>query len=159
MQDFLADFQTTVETSAERLLAMPEDESGVVRFDGQWSARQVLGHLIDSAANNHQRFVRAQLADHLSFEGYDQEQWIKVQHYERASWPLLIQLWKSYNLHLLHVIAAIPEETLQQPRARHSLDRIAWQTVSASEPATLEYLIRDYLGHMKDHLQQIFGAS
>lgn len=159
MQDFIADFQTTIESAAERLLKMPEAKSEVVRFDGQWSAKQVLGHLIDSAANNHQRFVRAQAIDHLAFEGYDQEQWVKAQHYEQASWPLLIQLWKSYNLHLLHVIACIPESTLKQPRARHSLDRIAWQTVSAGEPATLEYLIRDYLGHMKDHLRQIFQAS
>jgi hypothetical protein len=157
MQDFLLDFQTTIETAAGRLRAMPEDESAVVRFDGQWSARQVLGHLIDSAANNHQRFVRAQLADHLRFEGYDQEAWIKLQDYQQASWPLLIPLWQSYNLHLLHVVAGIPEDVLRQPRAHHSLDQIAWQTVSASEPATLEYLIRDYLGHMKDHLQQIFG--
>jgi hypothetical protein len=159
MQDFLLDFQTTVETATGRLLAIPEAESARVRFDGQWSARQVLGHLIDSAANNHPRFVRAQVIDHLVFEGYDQEQWIKIQHYQQASWPLLVQLWKSYNLHLLHVVAGIPEAVLKQPRTRHSLDRIAWQTVSASEPVTLEYLIRDYLGHMQDHLKQIFGTS
>jgi hypothetical protein len=26
----------------------------------KWSKKEILGHLIDSAANNHQRFIRAQ---------------------------------------------------------------------------------------------------
>src|SRR5574337_627436 len=98
MQDFIADFKTTIESAAERLLKMPEAESEVVRFDGQWSAKQVLGHLIDSAANNHQRFVRAQAIDHLVFEGYDQEQWVRAQHYEQRSEEHTSELQSPLNL-------------------------------------------------------------
>jgi len=74
-------------------------------------------------------------------------------------WPALVGLWRDYNLHLAHIIAAIPDETLRRPRAGHSLDRIAWQTVPADQPAMLEYLIGDYIGHLQDHVRQILALT
>ena len=71
----------------------------------------------------------------------------------------LVNLWQAYNLHLAHVIAQIPEAALTQQRHPHTLDKIAWQTVRADEPATLEYLIRDYLGHLQEHLSQLLEAA
>ena len=159
MKDALEDFQKTLETARRLLQAMTEAESEAPRAPGKWSPKEIVGHLIDSAANNHQRFVRAQFTDELIFPGYEQEQWISVQHYQRESWSLLLQLWHSYNLHLLHLVAHIPEPKLKQSRRAHNLDRIAWQLVSKEKPVTLEYFIRDYIGHMKHHLQQIFGAE
>ena len=148
-----------IESAAARLQAIPESRSQASQIDGQWSAKQILGHLIDSAANNHPRFVRAQFTDDLVFPGYDQEQWIRVQHYDEESWNALIDLWRGYNLHLAHVISRIPESTLTQVRAAHTLDKIAWQPVSAAESTTLEYLIRDYIGHLQAHLEQLFSAA
>lgn len=112
--------------------------------------------MIDSAANNHARFVRAQLQDDLVFEEYAQEEWVRVQKYELESWAALVDLWTEYNLHLLHVIENIPNDILSKPRTNHSLDKITWQTVPANEPTTLDYLIRDYVGHLQGHLKQIF---
>jgi hypothetical protein len=100
--------------------------------------------------------VRAQFTDDLVFSGYEQEEWVRAQRYNEESWSQLVELWKHYNLHLLHVMAAAPEEKLKQPRTRHSLDKIAWQLVDAQQPATLEYLMIDYIGHLKNHLRQIF---
>ena len=157
MQDFLVDFRTTIEEAAQRLRAVPEAQASRL-MNGGWSAQQILGHLIDSAANNHQRFVRAQFTDHLDFPSYDQEQWVLAQHYQAEPWPRLLDLWLAYNRHLAHVVSGIAPEALSRPRARHSLDRIAWHTVPADQPATLEYLIRDYLGHLKDHLRQLYTA-
>lgn len=157
-EKFLAEFRAALESASERLLEIPEAETEVALSDG-WCAKQILGHLIDSAANNHARFVRAQLQDDLLFEGYDQEGWVRVQKYEQESWATLVDLWTNYNLHLLHIIENIPEETLRKPRAKHSLDKIAWQTVSASEPVTLDYFIRDYFGHLQEHLGQIFQRN
>lgn len=159
MKDALEDFQHTLETARRLLLAMTEAESETPRASGKWSPKEIIGHLIDSASNNHQRFVRAQFTDALIFPGYEQEEWISVQHYHRESWPLLIQLWHSYNLHLLHLVSHIPESKLKSARRAHNLDRIAWQLVSKEKPVTLEYFIRDYIGHMKHHLHQIFGAN
>ncbi|HTP08830.1 MAG TPA: DinB family protein [Anaerolineae bacterium] len=159
MNAIAADLKHIIENATERLQAIPESLTEASHIDGQWSAKQILGHLIDSAANNHQRFVRAQFTDDLVFQGYNQEQWIRVQHYDEELWTDLIDLWRGYNLHLAHVISQIPEDKLTQLRTAHTLDKIAWQTVSATEPTTLDYLIRDYLGHLQAHLEQLFAVA
>lgn len=156
-ENFLAEFSSTLEAASERLLEIPEAETEVVP-EGGWSAKQILGHLIDSAANNHARFVRAQLQEDLWFEGYDQEGWVRAQKYELEPWAALVDLWTNYNVHLLHVIENIPQDKLMKLSAKHTLDKIAWKTVPASQPVTLDYLIRDYFGHLQDHLKQIFES-
>jgi len=155
MEDFLADFRQTVESGFVRLQGISEEQSAIATAEGKWSIREIIGHLIDSAANNHQRFVRAQFTDDLVFSGYDQEKWVKVQAYTEEPWENLVQLWRLYNLHLVHVIARIPEPTLTLTRTKHSLDRIALETISSDRAVTLEYLVRDYLRHLKHHLKQI----
>jgi hypothetical protein len=157
-QDFLHDFEETIRGATARLQEISADASSK-KVDGEWSSKQVLGHLIDSAANNHQRFVRGQFTDHLEFSGYDQEQWVDSQKYNDQSWTNLIELWRAYNLHLLHIVSAIPENVLTAQRNKHTLDQIAFKTVARDTPATLEYLIRDYLDHLKHHLDQIWRRS
>jgi DinB family protein len=156
LTEFLQDFRQTVELSSLRLLEIPEAQSQVSRREGKWSPKEIIGHLIDSAANNHQRFVRGQFGDDLVYSGYRQEEWVKVQRYNAEPWLQLVQLWKLYNLHLAHVISAIPKEKLTSLRRKHNLDEIAWQTVDKESPTTLDYFVRDYLVHMKHHLGQIF---
>jgi hypothetical protein len=157
-QDFLRDFEETIRTATARLQEISADESRK-SADGKWSPKQILGHLIDSAANNHQRFVRGQFTDTLEFPGYDQEEWVSAQHYNDESWPAIIELWRAYNMHLLHVVSVIPQHVLTQQKDKHSLDRIAFNSVEGGAPTTLEYLIRDYLDHLKHHLDQIWRRS
>jgi hypothetical protein len=157
MKDVIDDFVRTVEAAAARLLSMTEAESRAPLAEGKWSAKETLGHLIDSASNNHQRFVRAQLKDDLVFHGYEQDEWVRVQAYRDEPWPLLINFWKVYNLHLAHVCGRASESERLRPRREHNLHEIGWAPVSADEPATLEHLMRDYVGHLKNHLRQIFG--
>jgi hypothetical protein len=159
MKDALEDFANVLHSAHARLLALKEAESEAVSAPGKWSPKEIVGHLIDSAANNHQRFVRAQFTDDMVFPAYEQNDWVAAQHYQQASWPALVQLWLSYNQHLLHLVSHIPEAKLKQPRRQHNLDRIAWQTISRSEATTLEYFIRDYINHLKHHLQQIFEPN
>ena len=154
--DWLDKFRQTIDDAVEQLRLIPETNSAVPRTDGKWSPKQIIGHLIDSAAHNHQRFVRAQFSDDLVFPGYEQEVWVEVQRYNDEPWSQLVQLWRYYNLHLAHVMSNIPVDLRTKPRARHNLDRIAWQTVSTSEPVTLEYFMQDYVGHLQHHLKQIF---
>ncbi len=110
MQNVLEDFERTIQTSYDQLQKITEAESGGAIAPGKWSKKEVLGHLIDSAANNHHRFVKAQFTDQLLISRYDQKSWVKYQDYKNAPWAQLLQFWKSYNSHLLHVASRIPEE-------------------------------------------------
>ncbi len=159
MEDALEDFGRTVEAGAEHLRGMTEEEAEARRAPGVWSAKETVGHLIDSAANNHQRFVRGQFTDDLVFPGYVQDEWIAAQHYQDAPWSRLVELWRLYNLHLLHVVSRIPAGVLKRPRRPHSLDKIAFRVVGEDEAATLEYLIRDYVEHLRHHLNQILPGD
>lgn len=157
--EFLKDLERTIEVTAHKLASFTEEQTRQVRADDAWTRKQILGHLIDSAANNHQRFVRAQFTKDLVFSGYEQEQWVDVQHYADEDWSQMVQLWKSYNLHLVHVASFISPTVLEQERTEHNLDQIAWQTVDKGKPVTLQYFIRDYAGHMRHHLDQIFNRE
>lgn len=122
---------------------------------GKWSPKEILGHLIDSASNNHQRFVRAQFTEALVFPGYDQAAWVQAQRYQQADWEELLTCWAAFNRRLAHVIAAVPAEVAARPRQQHNLHQIAWQTVPEATPATLAYFMQDYVGHLRHHLRQI----
>ena len=153
--DFLSEFEQTLETASQQLLSLPEAETETAK-PGKWTRKEIIGHLIDSAANNHHRFVKAQFTNDLVFPGYEQEKWVNAQQYNKASWSQLVQLWTLYNRHLLHLVSHMPSSALTQRRTEHNLDQIAWQTVDKTEPVTLEYFIRDYAGHLRHHLRQIF---
>ena len=159
MEDFLDDFRQTISSASEQLLRIPIEQSERPRGAGKWSPKEIIGHLIDSASNNHQRFVRAQFSDDLIFAGYEQEGWVKVQNYQRESWAELVQLWKLYNQHILHVMTHVPEEQRLKLRYKHNLHQIASESLKENEPVTLDWFMRDYVDHMKKHLRQIFGTT
>src|SRR5437763_1903842 len=129
MDSWLEDFRQTINWAAPRLLRISEAQSEAPRAEEHWSSKQIIGHLIDSAANNHVRFVLAQFKDD---PGYDQNKWVQAQQYETASWPQLVELWRAYNLHLLHVMSSAPKEKLNQVRTEHSLQTIAFKTVESA---------------------------
>jgi hypothetical protein len=158
MDQFLRDFRRTIETGRARLLAIPEDTASVGTVN-QWSAKEIVGHLIDSAANNHQRFVGAQATADLICSGYDQNAWVTSQKYNQEPWADLVHLWAAYNLHLIHFISVMPQDVLSRTRPKHNLDQVAWKAVDQSTPTTLEYFIRDYAGHLQHHLDQIFTRT
>jgi hypothetical protein len=120
---------------------------------GKWSAKQLVGHLIDSAANNHQRFVRARFQDDLVFPGYDQDAWVAAQGYADARWEDLVQLWRAYNLHLARVIERLPPELATRPAERHNLDAIAFRP--PPEQPTLAWFAPDYVDHLETHLRAL----
>lgn len=124
----------------------PEGIDGA-RPSGAWSSRQILGHLIDSAANNHHRFVRIQYVDSLEFPAYDQREWVASQHYEDCDWADLVQLWIAYNRHLVHVLRAMPDAQLAKPCLVVSDEE--------SAPLLLGDVAESYIEHMRHHLAQL----
>ena len=156
MTEWLGDFRQTVDSACERLRAIDEAQAAKPRAEDHWSSKQIIGHLIDSATNNHARFVLGQLKDDLVFPGYDQDGWVRTNHYQDASWEQLVELWRAYNLHLHHLMTHADQAKLNTPCTLHTLQEIAFKTVPKSEPVTLEYLMKDYVDHLKHHLAQIF---
>jgi hypothetical protein len=144
-----------VDAARPRLLALNEERTADRPGPGKWSAREILGHLIDSASNNHQRFVRGRWQEDLVFQGYDQDAWVAAQGYRETSWPELVALWTGYNRHLARVMASVPADVRQAPRTRHNFDRLAYRPVAADQPSTLEYFMNDYVLHLEHHLRQI----
>lgn len=126
------------------LSSFTDSEAAKPVISGGWSRKQVLGHLIDSASNNHQRFVRALLQEELHWPAYDQAGCVAVQHFQDAAWSNLIELWASFNLLLAHVLAHVPEAK-----------RKTQCVIGDGPPMTLEELAQDYLRHMQHHLEQI----
>ncbi len=84
---------------------------------------------------------------------------MRLQRYQESNWEDLLTLWRGYNLHIASVMTAVPEEVRVKKHVRHNLNQIAWQTVAEGEATTLDYLMRDYVGHLKHHLRQIFSMS
>jgi len=158
MQDYVDELRRTVETARVRLQSIPDAQSAARPAPGKWSRKEIIGHLIDSAANNHQRFVRASFQDALVFPGYDQDEWVRAQRYQDARWARLIDLWATYNLHVAHVMESIPAQVRERPRTRHNLHEIAWRTVPESQPTTLDAFMRDYVGHLKHHIDQALAT-
>jgi hypothetical protein len=152
-----AQLRSDVRDATPRLESITDAAASVPRAPGKWSRKEIVGHLIDSASNNHQRFVRAQFSDELISPTYDQDAWVSSQRYRDASWGELVSLWAHFNLHLARVMESIPWEIRDRKRTRHNLSQVAFHAVPADEPATLEYFMRDYVAHLEHHLAQIFG--
>lgn len=152
---YVADLETTVDEAAVTLAALPERVVTWRPTQNAWCAKEIIGHLIDSAANNHQRFVRAGAQADLVFPGYAQDEWVQIQMYDRAPWYELLSLWRSYNRHLARVMAAVPFDVRSRQHSRHNLHQIGWKSFPADSPATLDDLMEDYVAHLHHHLAQV----
>ncbi|MFL5562160.1 MAG: DinB family protein [Gemmatimonadaceae bacterium] len=153
--EIAAELRAAVSEARAWMIAVPETESHRRPRPEGWSPREIIGHLIDSASNNHGRFVRGALEESLVFATYDQEAWVALHCYQEQSWASLVARWTAFNEQVAVTIEHIAENALTRRRREHNFDRIAWKTVAASEPATLEYFIRDYIGHLRHHLAQV----
>jgi hypothetical protein len=159
MQFYVSELRSAIEKATPLLETITEAASREKPGPRKWCPREVLGHLIDSASNNHGRFVRALEQDSLIFPGYDQDVWVEAQRYRETPWKDLILLWRAFNLHIARVMEAAPESVRRRPRLEHNLDQIGWKTVPRTTPTTLDYLMEDYVGHLKHHLNQIVTLS
>ena len=131
-----------------RLRSIPESQAAEKPYPDKWSIKEILGHLIDSATNNHQRIVRMQELANIGKLTYTQQHWVTSQHYQGEPWENVVELWYCYNMHLAHVIAHV-EAT--------SLNNVC--DMGYAEPATLRFVIEDYLRHVQHHLEQIFSDA
>ncbi len=135
-----------VHAAVERWGGLPDKTLIFRPSKNDWSTKEIVGHLIDSASNNHQRFVRLQLTDRLKFPDYGQENihWVKIQNYQQHPWHELVGLWRYFNLQLARIMRTVDPSCLTH----------VWQ-LNAQTSVTLFDLMTDYLRHLELHLNQI----
>jgi hypothetical protein len=124
---------------------------------GKWSPREIVGHLIDSACNNHRRFVTMRDSDDLLADGYAQDEWVSAQRYQDAPWQELVTLWQLYNRHLARVMTFTPAHDRERSRTVHNLEKRAFHPVPSETPVSLGYFMNDYVDHLEHHLRQVLG--
>ncbi|HTP12932.1 MAG TPA: DinB family protein [Bacteroidota bacterium] len=144
MIDVARSLKAKIDAVKPRLLAISNDAAGAKPVPDKWSYKEILGHLVDSASTNHQRIVRMQQIPDIGKFSYDQQRWVAVQQYASEPWPELVEFWYLFNAHLAHVIAHVDQGALQ-----HTCD------VGYAKPATLKFIIEDYLRHVEHHITQI----
>ena len=135
-----------VDSAVERWCNLPEETLTFRPCAEAWSIKEIIGHLIDSASNNHQRFVRLQFEHPLVFPDYSQDNilWVSIQKYQARTWTDLLELWRQFNFQLAHIMRSVDPDCLSH----------AWQ-VGAKTRITLFDLMTDYRRHLEDHLDQI----
>jgi hypothetical protein len=144
--DVARELERVLVASEADLTSIGETLAADPRSAGKWSRKEIIGHLIDSASNNHQRFVRGAQQPRLQLPTYDQEWCVTVQRPNEVSWTLLLSLWSSYNRYLVHVIASLPADS-----ASHLL------RIGDGAPVELLWLASDYVEHLKHHVNQMIG--
>ncbi len=116
---------------------------------GKWSKREILGHLCDSALHNWQRFNQTQMTNEpLQIIGYQQVALVRQNNWQGQATAEIIQLWSSLNAQIVAVLKSLPKEKLHNPIV-----------LPSGEPASLEFLIQDYLKHLEHHLAQVFSKK
>jgi DinB superfamily len=140
----LTELQELIDRLPARLQALPSAKVEHKPAPLAWSAKEELGHLLDSAANNHQRIVRAQLEEHPALPGYDGDAWVALHQYQRRDWPSLIERWAALNRQLLAAAEAVPDWGWSRTL-----------TIADSAPLTLQFVFDDYIHHMLEHLRHM----
>jgi DinB family protein len=159
MQQIASELRQTVADALLWLRKLPERADARRPAPNKWSPREIIGHLIDSASVNHERFVRAQLQDSLVFTTYEQDRWVATQGYQDQDWNALLARWAAFNEQVASVVERISERDMTRPRIDHNLHMIAWRTISPAASATLGYFVNDYVGHLRHHLAQITAIT
>jgi hypothetical protein len=127
-----------------RLRLLPTDSVKHKPAPNTWSPKEELGHLLDSAANNHQRIVRTQIEEKPAMPGYDGNAWVELHRYQQRDWETLIGLWVSLNRQLLAAAEAAKDSAWSQTC-----------TIGDSAPLSLQFVFDDYVEHMLHHLRHI----
>jgi DinB superfamily len=147
--DLASLLQKTITTELPELRSVNEEQaSAEPSRPGAWTKKEELGHLIDSATNNHVRFVRMALEDDYRGPSYAQDNWVALHGYREIPWASIVNLWNQYNWLLVHLIARISEPRLQIKAS-----------IGAGTPVTLQFLIEDYVLHMQHHLDHVLSRG
>ena len=150
-----ADLRAAIDEGVDLFTGAGEDRTARRPANGKWSAREVIGHLIDSACNNHRRFINNQDGDRLVIDPYEQNAWVTRNRYADTPATELVPMWAAYNRQIARVLEAVPDAVLNRARGPLADYQFTYMERPATEYATLGYLAEDYVAHLRHHLKQI----
>jgi len=143
-QDLSVLLTQTIERELLNLRALNEQRASAPRGPGKWSPKEELGHLIDSAANNHMRFARGAMQPEVRDPGYAQQEWVRLHGYSEMRWESIVNFWFEYNTFLTRLVERIGPDRLTTSCF-----------IGGNAPVTLEFVIEDYILHMQHHIDQL----
>ncbi len=111
----------------------------------KWSKKEILGHLTDSAFNNHQRFVRMQIDNNIELLQYKQNDWVAIQRYQDLEWNIIVELWRTTNQHIVHLLKRVDHTKLSNTAKFPEFGVLS-----------LQFIIEDYVEHLAHHFKAIF---
>jgi hypothetical protein len=144
MKQVAQHLRETIESVLPQLRAITDAEASIKPRPEKWSKKEIIGHLIDSACNNQQKFVRMMQQPHLDFVGYKQDDWVALQRYNDANWLTVIDIWVAYNYQIAHIIETVAPSVLGNTIS-----------IEGVGPFTLQFIMTDYAEHLKHHLKQV----
>jgi len=155
MQKYLLQWQKKISVIEKELTGIDREKAKARPAPGKWCINEIVGHLIDSAINNHRRFVLMQIQDKLIFDGYEQDKWVELQNYFIKDLKTLVETWEILNLNIISILLEISPEFWKKSFKQHNLKDIAWGEFPANQPVTARDIVQDYFGHIEHHLKQI----
>ncbi len=144
MKTVAKELRETIASVLPLLKALTDAEASTKPQPNKWSKKEIIGHLIDSACNNQQKFVRTMQKPHLDFMGYQQNDWVALQRHNDAKWLEIIEIWQAYNLQIAHIIEHVDPSVLENTIS-----------IEGVGPFTLQFIMVDYVEHLKHHLKQV----
>jgi hypothetical protein len=148
MQDVVQHLLDTTQKALPLLQQINDADASVKPAPNKWSYKEIIGHLLDSASNNQQKFVRCIQQSGVTMPPYEQDAWVAIQHYNNADWNDILAVWFEMNKHIAHIMQHIPVGTFQNEIY-----------IGDKGPFTLEFIVHDYPEHLKHHLKAILPQA
>ncbi len=144
MNNIVKELDEIIEIFKSDYSELDESTSSIRISEDKWTLKEIIGHLIDSASNNHQRFVRFQLSKVLEFPDYKNKQWLEIQKHQNMKFSELLLLFYYYNKLITNIILNVDKKNLNNKW------NVYWDENSTF--ITFEQLIVHYVDHIKSHL-------
>ena len=143
MNDIATELEKSINNYLPQLRALEDSKASVKPSSLKWSKKEILGHLIDSAQNNLRRFIVAQYEENPRIT-YQQDDWVRINHYQQSNLEDLIQLWYLINRQIVSIL-----------HHTKNGERIC----DTGELHSIQWLASDYIKHLRHHLHQLLDLD
>lgn len=131
--------------------ALRADDDRAIRYRpavGEWSAIEVLGHMVDKMTHWSGRVERIAREERPSLPGYDQDVEVREQGYQHADPVVLCARLRQRGEQFAALVAALPSSALEREGVH-----------SEFGPMTIRHCLRAVVESAPEHLAQLRAAQ